>query len=112
MKDVKKINFKKIKTHENVIVSDYVFEHETEEFYKSDLVKEALPNKRINDDTVYENYEFLDKENDLELDYTEEVDPIKIDLLKKLIERAEKAGASHMKFHYHTDHRSYNVYGL
>ena len=46
------------------------------------------------------------------MDYTEEVDPIKIDLLKKLIERAEKAGASHMKLHYHTDHRSYNVYGL
>jgi len=92
---------------ENNIVRKLVSSEISQELYESDVIREL----GVSDD-VYD-WDIVEETSDKSLrdDYSNEVTPVKIEDIERIIQNAKSKGATHVGIFYHGDHMEYEVYG-
>ncbi len=97
---------------EKILVRSLVSSSQSEELYERDvLVSLGIINDELDDD--YYSYEIEEVRPDEMLDdnYSNEVTPLSISELEKLLGEAKEKGATHVGIFYHSDHFQYEIYG-
>ena len=92
----------------NIIVRKLVSSEISQELYESDVIREL----GVSEDDVYD-WDIIEETSDKNLrdDYSNEVTPVKIEDIERIIQNAKSKGATHVGIFYHEDHMEYEVYG-